>query len=107
MSEPASCCARVNDGVPHHQVGHKQLTANVANAESDEEPVRMEVPHSACQDPLRWAAGENKNLARLVALYADLPQDAVEEDTKSSMEKELYDLLSKRSPAAASPPLES
>ncbi len=65
-------------------------------AESDEEAMRMEVPGTACQGPLRWsaAAGEEEKLARLVALYADLPQDKAEDDTHASVEDELHELLS-------------
>ena len=72
-------------------------------AESDEELMRMEVPGTACQGPLRWSAGAEEKLARLVALYADLPQEeTAEEESLASMEHELHELLNQHTVARAS-----
>lgn len=74
-------------------------------AESDEEPMRMEVPGTACQGPLRWSASAEEKLAHLVALYADLPQDKAEEESHASTENELHELLNQRTiPRASSVP---
>ena len=77
------------------------LKCNLA-AESDEEAAHMEVPALACQGALRWSPGNEEKLARLVALYADLPREA-EKDTHASMEDELQDLLRHCAAATASP----
>ena len=86
-----------------HQPWPSPLLNSGRAAESDEEAVRMEVPETACQGPLQWSAGEEEKLARLVALYADLPQETTEEDTHTSVEDELHVLLSQRTVAIASP----
>ena len=74
-------------------------------AESDEELVRMEAPGTACthQGPLRWSADAEEKLARLVALYADSPQEEkAEEGSLASMEDELHELLNQHTVARAS-----
>ena len=48
----------------------------------------MDVPFTACRPALRWSACEKEKLACLVAMYADMPEDQIEDEAQVSMGEE-------------------